>query len=84
MEPGGGAAVIYRVCSLVGLEDEVGASVVGMWNGAASELNGAVSTWVTESQAAVSGPISSTVDPSAQTGICAVPTTPGPAPSDVT
>ena len=35
-------------------------------------------------QAAVSGPISSTDDPSAQTGICAVPTTPGPAPSDVT
>ena len=44
MEPGGGAAVIYRVCSLAGLEDGLGASVVGMWNGAASELNGAVLT----------------------------------------
>ncbi len=44
MEPGGGSAVIYRVCSLAGLEHEVGASVVGMWNGAASELNGAVFT----------------------------------------
>ena len=32
------------VCSLAGLEDELGASVVGMWNGAASELNGAVIT----------------------------------------
>jgi 3-oxoacyl-[acyl-carrier protein] reductase len=44
MEPGGGAAVIYRVRSLAGLEDELAASVVGMWNGAASELNGAVFT----------------------------------------
>ena len=44
MEPDGGAAVFYRVCSLAGLEDELGASVVGMWNGAASELNGAVFT----------------------------------------
>ena len=44
MEPGGGAAVIYHVCSLARLEDELGASVGGMWNGAASELNGAVFT----------------------------------------
>lgn len=44
MEPGSGGAVIYRVCSLARLEDELGASVVGMWNGAASELDGAVLT----------------------------------------
>lgn len=44
VEPGGGAAVIYRVRSLAGLEDELAASVVEMWNGAASELNGAVIT----------------------------------------
>ena len=44
MEPGGGAAVIYRVRSLSGLEDELAASVVELWNGSASELNGAVIT----------------------------------------
>lgn len=44
VEPGGGAAVIYRVRSLAGLEDELAASVVDLWNGAASELNGAVLT----------------------------------------
>lgn len=44
VEPDGGAAVIYRVRSLAGLEDELAASVVDMWNGAASELNGAVLT----------------------------------------
>jgi hypothetical protein len=40
-EPG---HLTYRVCSLARLEDELGAYVVGMWNGAASELNGAVLT----------------------------------------
>ena len=44
VEPGGGAAVIYRVRSLSGLEDELAASVVELWNGSASELNGAVIT----------------------------------------
>jgi 3-oxoacyl-[acyl-carrier protein] reductase len=43
-EPGGGAAVIYRVRSLAGHEDELAASVVELWNGAASDLNGAVIT----------------------------------------
>lgn len=44
VEPGGGAAVIFRVRSLAGLEEQLAASVVDMWNGAASELNGAVIT----------------------------------------
>lgn len=44
LEPGGGAAVVFRVRSLAGLEDELAASVVDLWNGAASELNGAVLT----------------------------------------
>ena len=44
VEPGGGAAVIYRVRSLAGLEEELAASVIDLWNGAASELNGAVIT----------------------------------------
>jgi len=45
VEPGGGAAVIYRVRSLAGLEGELAASVVDLWNGAATGLNGAVITF---------------------------------------
>ena len=41
-EPGGGAAVIYRVRSLAGLEDELAASVVGLWRADAAALNGSV------------------------------------------
>ena len=41
-EPGGGAAVIFRVRSLAGLEDELAASVVGLWRADAAALNGSV------------------------------------------
>lgn len=41
-EPGGGAAVIFRVRSLAGLEDRLAASVVGLWRADAAELNGSV------------------------------------------
>ncbi|GAA1762923.1 SDR family NAD(P)-dependent oxidoreductase [Agromyces humatus] len=42
LEPGGGAAVIFRVRSLAGLEDRLGTSVVDLWNADAAELNGSV------------------------------------------
>ncbi|MGO7983305.1 hypothetical protein ACC691_36225, partial [Rhizobium johnstonii] len=35
-----GAAVIYRVKSLAGLEGELAASVVSLWDADAAELNG--------------------------------------------
>ena len=41
-EPGGGAAVTFRVKSLAGLEDRLAASVVDLWRAEAAELNGAV------------------------------------------
>jgi 3-oxoacyl-[acyl-carrier protein] reductase len=41
-EPGGGAAVIFRVRSLAGLEERLAASVVGLWRADAAELNGSV------------------------------------------
>jgi 3-oxoacyl-[acyl-carrier protein] reductase len=41
-EPGGGAAVVFRVKSLAGLEERLAASVVGLWQADAAELNGAV------------------------------------------
>jgi len=42
LEPGGGAAVVFRVRSLAGLEDRLAASVVGLWDADAAELNGRV------------------------------------------
>jgi NAD(P)-dependent dehydrogenase (short-subunit alcohol dehydrogenase family) len=45
-EPGGGAAVIYRVRSLAGLEGELAASVVGLWRADAAALNGTVTELV--------------------------------------
>lgn len=66
------------------VEEQLAASVVGMGTAPRANSTAPSSPWVTESQAVVNGPISSTVDPSAQTGIRAMPTTPGPAPSDVT
>ena len=41
-EPGGGAAVIFRVRSLAGLEDRLAASVVDLWRADAATLNGSV------------------------------------------
>jgi 3-oxoacyl-[acyl-carrier protein] reductase len=41
-EPGGGAAVIFRVRSLAGLEDRLAASIVDLWASDAAGLNGTV------------------------------------------
>ena len=41
-EPGGGAAVVFRVKSLAGLEERLAASVVDLWRADAAELNGSV------------------------------------------
>jgi NAD(P)-dependent dehydrogenase (short-subunit alcohol dehydrogenase family) len=41
-EPGGGAAVIFRVRSLAGLEGRLAASVVDLWASDAAGLNGTV------------------------------------------
>jgi NAD(P)-dependent dehydrogenase (short-subunit alcohol dehydrogenase family) len=41
-EPGGGAAVIFRVRSLAGLEERLAASVVDLWRADAATLNGSV------------------------------------------
>jgi 3-oxoacyl-[acyl-carrier protein] reductase len=41
-EPGGGAAVIFRVRSLAGLEELLAASVVDLWRSDAGALNGTI------------------------------------------
>ncbi|HET8780507.1 MAG TPA: SDR family oxidoreductase [Agromyces sp.] len=47
-EPGGGAAVVFRVSSLAGLEDRLAASVVDLWRADAAELNGSVTELTAE------------------------------------
>lgn len=42
LEPGGGAAVVFRVRSLAGLEDALASAVIGMWDADAADLNGSV------------------------------------------
>ena len=41
-EPGGGAAVIFRVRSLAGLEERLAASAVGLWRSDAGAVNGTI------------------------------------------
>ncbi|MFD4421728.1 SDR family NAD(P)-dependent oxidoreductase [Agromyces sp. NPDC058484] len=47
-EPGGGAAVVFRVTSLSGLEERLAASVVDLWRADAAGLNGSVTELVAD------------------------------------